>query len=317
MCKILCTGGAGYLGSILCEQLLALGHEVIVIDNLEVGQTPFFHLFHTGKLKFIYGDVTNKAFMKKILETEDYEYIAILAAVVGFPLSSFKPEYTEMVNVGQVKSILKWKKEGTKILFPMTNSGYGNAGGKECTEESPLKPTSIYGKTKCEAENLIVNSKSEYVIFRFATLFGCSPRQRLDLMVNNFVWKAVHDKSLILFERRFLRNFLHVQDAARVFLHAIDHWDSMHNQIYNVGNDSYNITKLELAELIQKEIPDLVIIEREGKTDPDKRDYRVSNAKILATGFRCKYSVPDGIKELIEGYKSMHDRRWQNFDDNG
>lgn len=315
MGKILIFGGAGYLGSVLCEQLIHTGHDIIVIDNLDFGQTPLFHLFHTGKLKFIYGDVTNETFMKKILETEDYDYIAILAAVVGFPLSEFKPEYTEMVNVGQVKNILKWKKKEAKILFPMTNSGYGNAGGKECTEESPLNPTSTYGKTKCEAEKLIVNSESEYVIFRFATLFGCSPRQRLDLMVNHFVWKAVHDKSLILFERRFLRNFLHVQDAARVFLHTIENWDMMKNEIYNVGNDEYNISKLQLAEMIKEEIPDLEIIFREGRIDPDRRDYKVSNAKILATGFFCEYSVPDGIRELIEGYKSMKDRRWQNFDD--
>jgi nucleoside-diphosphate-sugar epimerase len=199
----------------------------------------------------------------------------------------------------------------------MTNSGYGDAKGGICTEESPLNPTSVYGKTKCDAENLIVKGKHDYIIFRLATVFGLSPKMRTDLLVNDFVWRAVHDKSLVLFEHKFLRNFVHIRDVGRAFIFAIDNWNMMKNHIYNLGHPRFNVTKLRLAEMIKKEIPEMVIIIHEGKTDPDKRDYIVSNKKILATGFKFEYPLDKGIKELIEGYKSIKDTKFKNWDDAG
>jgi len=323
MAKILITGGCGYLGSVMTEMMIAKGHEVIVVDNVEHGQTSLSHLFHTGKLKFIFGDLTNEAFMQKTLMYEKYDFVIPLGAVVGFPLSEFKPEYTYMVNVQQIMGILAWKHKTAKIIYPNTNSGYGMTDGKkQCTEKSPLNPSSVYGHTKCEAENHIVHHNfgkldSEFVVFRLATVFGMSPRMRTDLLVNNFVWKAVHDKSLVLFEKNFVRNFVHVRDVARAFIFAIDNWDMMKNNIYNLGHPKYNITKLQLAEMIKKEIPDLEIIYRDGRTDPDKRNYIVSNSKILKAGYRFEYPLDKGIKELIEGYKSMKDTRFKNWDDSG
>ena len=315
--KILVTGSNGYIGSVLCEQLIDAGHSVIAIDNLEHEQNSLAHLFHTGKLKFIHGDVTSDSFMEKTLKNEKYDFIIPLAAVVGFPLSEFKPEYAAMVNVEQICSILAYKHKKAGIIFPNTNSGYGNAKGGECTEESPLNPSSAYGKTKCQAERIITANCDNYVVFRLATVFGMSPRIRTDLLVNNFVWKAVHDKSLVLFERKFTRNFVHVRDVCRAFIFAIDNWKKMKNNIYNLGHPKFNITKLKLAEMIKKEVPDLEIIFREGRTDPDKRDYIISNAKILATGFKFEYPLDRGIKELIEGYKSMKNTKFQNWDDVG
>ena len=318
MTKILITGGCGYLGSVLCEMLINNGYEILVIDSLEHDQVTLSHLFHTGKLKFIYGDVTNDAFMEKTLKTEKYDYILPLAAVVGFPLSEFKPEYTSMVNVEQICSILAYKNKKSGVLFFNTNSGYGiGEKGKECTEESPLNPISTYGKTKCTAERIILANCNNHIIFRLATVFGMSQRMRVDLLVNNFVWKAMHDKSLILFEHKFTRNFVHVRDVGRAVIYAINNWDAMKGEIYNLGHPDANITKLQLAEMIQKEITDLAIIIKEGKQDPDRRDYLVSNSKILKTGFKFEYPLKKGIRELILGYAAMKDRRFQNWDDQG
>jgi len=319
--RILITGGSGYIGSVMTEMMVSQGYEVTVIDNLEVRQTSLLYLFHTGKLKFIYGDVTNEAFIKNHLQMNAYDFIIPLAAVVGFPLSEFKPEYTWMVNHAQIVGILTWKNKGAKIIFPNTNSSYGTTTGTtECTEDSPTNPISTYSITKCEAEKFIVerrvgDEKSEFVVFRLATVFGMSPRMRTDLLVNHFTWKAMHDKSLILFEKKFIRNFIHIRDVGRAFIYAIENWEKMKNQIYNLGHPDYNITKLQLAEMIQEEITDLAIITRDGKKDPDKRNYMISNAKILKTGFKFEYPLDRGIKELIEGYKSMKDTRFKNWDE--
>ena len=318
MSKILVTGACGYIGSVLCEQLIEAGHEVIAIDNLEHSQATLLHLFHTGKLKFIHGDVTNDAFLETTLKKEKYDFIIPLAAVVGFPLSEFKPEYSSMVNVEQICSILAYMRKGTRIIFPNTNSGYGMTDGKsECTEESPLNPSSVYGRTKCQAERIITENCSNYVVFRLATVFGLSPKMRTDLLVNDFVWRAVHDKSLVLFERKFIRNFVHIRDVGRAFIYAIDNWDRMKNNVYNLGHPRFNITKLKLAEMIKKEVPELVIVIHEGKQDPDKRNYIVSNDKVLKAGFKFEYQLDRGIYELIKGYASMKDVRFKNWDDSG
>lgn len=311
--KILVTGGSGYLGSIICQMLIDRGFEVTVVDNLSFSQNTLYNLFHSGKLKFVFGDVTNENFMKNLLEKGDYDYIFPLAAVVGFPVSEQKPEITWMINHGSIKTILKYRKEGTRIMFPTTNSGYGmTEGTSECTEESPLNPISTYGKSKVAAEKDLMAAKG-VICFRLATLFGFSPRMRTDLLVNNFVYKAYAEKTIVLFERKFKRNFLHVRDAARAFLWSMVHWDSMKDTIYNVGHPDYNITKEELCGLIKKEIPGLNVFFAEIGSDPDKRNYVVSNARILATGFQFKYPLEDGIGELVRGYEAFRDYRFKNY----
>ena len=322
--KICITGGAGYIGSVMTEMMVNKGWDITVIDNLEYGQAnPLFNLFHTGKVHFVYGDVTNQNFMRTFFKGNKFDYIIPLAAVVGFPISEQKPEYTRMVNINQILYILSYKNKGAKLIYPNTNSGYGMTEGNiECTEKQELRPTSTYGITKCEAEDYIRkreigNKKSEYVIFRLATVFGMSQRMRTDLMVNNFVHKAYTDKFLILFERKFVRNFVHIRDVSRAFIFAIEHWNKVRNNVYNLGHPQFNINKLQLAEIIKKELPTTEIIFKEGRTDPDKRNYIVSNKKILATGFKFQYPLDKGIKELIEGYKAMKDHRFKNCEDSG
>lgn len=310
---VLITGGSGYFGSVLAEMLVERGFKVTVVDNLSYSQSTLFNLFNNKNFNFIYGDVTNEKLVEKLLNEGEYEYIFPLAAVVGFPVSEQKPEITWLVNYDAVMHILKNKKKGQKIIFPTTNSGYGTTDGKsECTEESPLTPISTYGKSKVEAEKMIAEA-GESVRFRLATLFGFSPRMRTDLLVNSFVHKAVTDKTIVLFERTFKRNFLHVRDASRIFLWTMANWDAMKNQTYNAGHPDYNITKEELCNMIKEAVPSLNVFNSEISSDPDKRNYIVSNAKLLATGFEFRYNLPDGISELVRGYEALRDYRFKNY----
>ncbi len=310
---ILITGGSGYLGSTLTEMLIERGFQVTIVDNLSYFQNTLFNLFYNSNLHYIYGDVTNEAFMKKLLAEGNFDFIFPLAAIVGFPSSEQKPEITWLINHQAILSLLKYRKRGQKIIFPTTNSGYGiTSGEKECTEESPLVPISTYGKSKVAAEKAISES-GDSVCFRLATLFGFSARMRTDLMVNNFVQKAVSDKTIVLFERTFKRNFLHVRDAGRVFLWTMVNWEGMKNVTYNVGHPDYNISKEELCVMIKKEVADLNIFYAEIGQDPDKRNYIVSNKRILATGFNFKYSLEEGIRELVRGYESLRDYRFKNY----
>jgi nucleoside-diphosphate-sugar epimerase len=312
-CRVLVTGGSGYLGSILVEMLLQRGFSVTVVDNLTYSQNTLFNLFHTGKLEFIYADVTNEKFMQKLLSDGKYDFIFPLAAVVGFPVSEQKPEITWMINHQAILTILKYRKKGSKIIFPTTNSGYGTTSGQaDCTEDSPLNPISTYGKSKVEAEKAISKAGNS-ICFRLATLFGFSPRMRTDLLVNDFVYKAVHEKSIVLFERRFKRNFLHVRDAARGFLWAMANWVGMKDNIYNLGHPDYNISKEELCALIKKRLPSVSIFHSEIDSDPDKRNYVVSNARILATGFKFNHPLGEGIDELVAGYTAFKDFRFKNY----
>jgi len=279
MNKVLITGGAGYLGSVLCEMLIDKGHEVTVIDNLSYAQNTLFPMFHTGRLKFVHGDITNKKFMEKTLQEGDFDFIFPLACIVGYPCAEDKPELAWSVNYESILTILKYRKPGQKIIFPTTNSGYGITTGEVyCTEESPLNPISIYGQTKVEAEKAIME-KGEAVCFRLATLFGFSPRMRTDLLVNHFVYKAVKDKEIVLFEHTFKRNFLHVRDACRGFLWTMENWDTMKNKVYNLGHPEYNISKDELALLIKKYVPELNIFYGEVGKDVDKRNYIIYSAQ--------------------------------------
>lgn len=311
--SILITGGAGYLGSILTEMLIERGFSVTVLDNLSYAQNTLFSLFSSGKLRFVYGDVTDQKLMAKVMAEGKFDFIFPLAAVVGFPISEQKPEISWLTNHQAIVNLLKLRKSGQKIIFPNTNSGYGATTGEVfCTEESPLTPISTYGKSKAEAEKAIM-AAGNAVTFRLATLFGFSPRMRTELMVNNFVWKAVSDKGVVLFERSFKRNFLHVRDASRAFLWAMVHWDKMKDQIYNLGHPDYNLSKDELAKLIQKQVPDFNIFYAEIGQDPDKRNYVVSTDKIRKTGFEFRYGLEQGVKELLEGYNAFKDFRFKNY----
>jgi nucleoside-diphosphate-sugar epimerase len=310
--NILITGGAGYVGSLLTEMLVTRGFNVTVIDNLLYFQNPFFNLFHYPNFKFIFGDVTNENFMKEILSKNDYDYIFPLAAIVGFQISEIKPEITWNTNYNSILTLLKYRRK-SKIIFPNTNSGYGSTNlEKPCTEETPLTPISTYGKSKAAAESAIMQ-EDEVICFRLATLFGFSPRIRFDLLVNDFVYKAVKDKAIVLFERKFKRNVAHVRDAVRGFIWAMINWDKMKNRIYNLGNPNYNITKEELALKIKEFIPELNIFYAEIGSDPDKRNYIVSNERLLSTGFEFKYSLEDGIQELIRGYSAYKDFKFKNY----
>jgi len=311
--RVLVTGGSGYLGSILTEMLIVRGFDVTVVDNLAYSQNTLFNLFSSKKLKFVFGDITNEKFMQKLLEEGNFDYIFPLAAVVGFPVSEQKPEITWMINHGSILTILKHRKKGNRIIFPTTNSGYGiTSGDAECTEDSPLNPISTYGKSKVEAEKAVM-AAGDSICFRLATLFGFSPRMRTDLLVNDFVYKAVNEKSIILFERKFKRNFLHVRDAARGFLWAMGNWEGMQGRTYNLGHPDYNISKGELCQLIKKRVPGLNIFYAEIGSDPDKRNYVVSNARVLATGFTFSHSLEAGIDELVRGYEAFRDYRFKNY----
>ncbi|MFA6214653.1 MAG: NAD(P)-dependent oxidoreductase [Candidatus Micrarchaeia archaeon] len=311
--RVLVTGGSGYLGSVLVEMLVGRGFDVTVVDNLAYSQNTLFNLFHNGRLRFVFGDVTSEKFMEKLLSEGKYDYIFPLAAVVGFPVSEQKPEITWLINQGSIEMLLKHRKKGARVVFPTTNSGYGITDGKsECTEDSPLNPVSTYGKSKVAAEKAVA-AAGDSICFRLATLFGFSPRMRTDLLVNDFVCKAVKEKSIILFERKFKRNFLHVRDAARAFLWAMANWEKMKNKTYNLGHPDYNISKDELCQLIKKRVPALNIFYAEIGSDPDKRNYVVSNARMLSTGFSFNHTLEAGIDELARGYEAFRDYRFKNY----
>jgi nucleoside-diphosphate-sugar epimerase len=297
--RILCTGGAGYLGSVLVPMLLERHHEVTVIDNFQHRQPSLLAWCAHPRLTILNGDVRSD--IRKPIQTADV--IIPLAALVGAPLCDKDPISTMDINTHAIEQLLYWAREEQIVLFPMTNSGYGTGGENECTEESPLNPVSLYGKSKVSAERAVLHHPRS-VSFRFATLFGCSPRMRLDLLVNDFVHRAVHDRALTLFEGGFRRNYLHVRDAARAFLFAIEYAESkqMYGNAFNVGLSSANLTKRELCEKIAEHIPGFIYHESTIGKDPDRRDYVVSNAKIERLGWLPQYTLDNGIRELITGF---------------
>jgi nucleoside-diphosphate-sugar epimerase len=299
--KILITGGAGYLGSVITKHFLEMGHKVTVLDNLIFKQTSPLNFTYDENYKFVYGDVRNKRLLDHLVKSNDV--IIPLAAVVGFPACKADPVLAKEVNYDQIVNIINYGSTDQLILFPNTNSGYGIGNpGEECTEESPLNPISVYGETKCAAEKYILEN-AKGICFRLATVFGSSPRMRIDLLVNEFVYKALTDKYITVFEKNFKRNFIHIQDVANVFVHALDNYDSMKSNVYNVGLSDANLSKQELLEKIKSYIPDFAITYSDYYEDPDKRDYIVSNAKIEATGWMPKYSLDMGIEELIKTYQ--------------
>ncbi len=296
MKKILITGAAGYLGSMICTRLVNEGFKVTAVDILKYDKNSLAHLFFQKNFIFFNLDITKKENLKKIIKNQDF--IIPLAAVVGAPLCEKRKKEAKRVNVNSIKLLIKLIKKKQKIIYPTTNSGYGvGQKSKYCDENTPLRPISLYGRTKVEAEK-IVSKHTNYVSFRLATVFGYSYRMRTDLIVNNFVDTAIKNMKLEIFEPNFRRNFIHIKDVAEAFLFAIKNFSRLRNNVYNLGLSTANISKLNLAKKIKKIIPKTKVMVNKSGSDPDKRDYFVSNAKIEKKGFKAKISLNEGIREL-------------------
>jgi len=309
--KILVTGGAGYIGSILVPDLLKKNHEVIVVDNFIYNQTSLLDCCYNENLTIIRGDVRNRNIISKHLRNVDA--IFPLACMTGAPLCEKDPIAAKTVNFDAVKMILELRSKDQLIIFPTTNSGYGiGEKGIYCTEKTPLNPISLYGRLKVETEKMLLDA-GNCITLRLATVFGISPRMRLDLLVNDFTYRAVTDHCLVLFESHFKRNYIHVRDVAKAFIHCLDNFDKLKDEPYNVGLSNANLSKWELCEEIKKQIPNFYFIEAKIGEDPDKRDYIVSNKKIESTGFKPDYLLQQGIAELIKGYRVIKINQFSNI----
>ncbi|MEK7624459.1 MAG: NAD(P)-dependent oxidoreductase [Patescibacteria group bacterium] len=310
--KILITGGAGYIGSVLVPELLKQGHEVTVIDNFMYNQPSLLDSCHYKTLKIARGDVRNEKLMAQHIKEKDF--IIPLACLVGAPLCDRDPIAARNINLEAIKTILRLREPHQKIIFPNTNSGYGRQqeGTSFCDENTPLEPISLYGQLKVEAEKAILESGNG-ITLRLATVFGISPRMRLDLLVNDFVYRALNDRFIVLFESHFKRNYIHVRDVVSAFIHCMNNFELLKNQPYNVGLSDANLSKLELCQEIKKQLPDFVFIESSIGEDPDKRDYIVSNEKIEKTGFKTQVSLQEGIAELIKGYQVIKRNQFANI----
>lgn len=307
--KVLVTGGAGYIGSALTELLLSKPYQVDVLDNFYYKQLSLLHLCNNKNLNIIKHDVVDFDFLKSIVP--NYDVIIPLAAIVGAPACDANKELATKINFEQIKTVVDNLSVKQKLIMPNTNSQYGSS-DKIITEESPFNPLSHYAKTKCDAENYITNSGNG-ICLRLATVFGASPRMRTDLLVNDFVYKAMTDGYLVLFESHFKRNYIHVRDIANTFLFCIENYNKMNGEVFNVGLSEANLSKLELAQAIKKYVPNLVIKEEEFKKDTDKRNYIVSNEKLESHGWKPVYSIDDGIRELINAYKVVITYNNKNF----
>lgn len=307
---ILVTGGAGYLGSTMVPDLLAAGHRVTVLDNFLFKQTSLNHVCHNPNFSVVKGDIRVEATLRPLLKEADI--VIPLAALVGAPLCSLDPVGATTINHDAIMMMLRHLSKEQLVLMPTTNSAYGTGDENNfCTEESPLRPISQYAIEKVEIERTLMQHPNA-ISFRLATVFGMSPRMRIDLLVNDFTYRAVYDRFVVLFESHFKRNYIHVRDVSRVFQHAIANVGAMQGQIFNVGLSDANVSKRELCEHIQKQRPDFVFIEAPVGKDPDQRNYIVSNAKIEATGFKPAFSLDAGIAELIKGYTMIRNALYGN-----
>lgn len=308
--NILVTGGAGYLGSTMVPELLHAGHRVTVVDTFMYKQASLNHVCHHQNFTVVKGDIRIENIMAPLLKKADL--VIPLAALVGAPICSQDPVGATTVNHDAMIMMLKLLSKQQRVLMPTTNSAYGTGDENNyCTEESPLRPISRYAKEKVEVERALMEHPNA-ISFRLATVFGMSPRMRIDLLVNDFTYRAVHDRFVVLFESAFKRNYIHVRDVARAFLHAILNYDTMKNQIYNVGLSDANVSKRELCEIIQRQVPEFVVLDAPVGHDPDQRNYIVSNAKLEATGFKPAHSLDSGITELIKGYTMIKNSRYGN-----
>lgn len=308
--NILVTGGAGYLGSIMVPAFLDQGHKVTVLDNFMFKQNPLAHVCANPDFDVVRGDARDEGLIKGLIK--DADVVIPLAALVGAPLCNNDQLGTTSINRDAVVMLTELLSKDQRILMPITNSGYGiGEKGKFCTEETPLRPISLYGTTKVEAEAAVLE-RGNAISFRLATVFGMAPRFRLDLLVNDFVYRAVNDRAVVLFEADFKRNYIHIRDVARAFVHGLENFETMKDEPYNVGLSDANLSKRELCEKIRAHVPSFVFMEAPIGEDPDKRDYIVSNEKIEATGFKPAYSLDDGIAELIKGYRMIRNSQYGN-----
>lgn len=305
--KILVTGGAGYIGSVMVPMLLDKGCRVTVLDNFMFNQNSLLDCCHHPGLDIVRGDTRDGALVKNLLQEVDAVFP--LACLTGAPLCDKDPREAESVILEAVRLILKLRVPGQAVIYPTTNSGYGvGEKGKFCTEETPLRPISLYGRLKVKAEEEILAARNA-ITLRLATAFGVSPRMRLDLLVNDFTWRALKMKHIELFEAHFMRNYCHVRDISAAFIHCLENFDRLKDQAYNVGLTEANCSKQQLCAEIQKQVPDFTFTESMDAKDPDQRDYIVSNEKIEKTGFRAKVSLAAGITELIKGYTVLSDNK--------
>jgi nucleoside-diphosphate-sugar epimerase len=311
MSRVLITGGAGYIGSILTEHLLAKGHSVTVVDNLLHGEQSMFHFCANPGYEFVFGDARDPRIVEPLVTKADV--IIPLAAVVGAPACDRDPEYATSLNLGAVQMINNKRSKSQLVIYPNTNSGYGTKTVTAmCTEDSPLEPISIYGKTKVQAELELLDSEN-VVTFRLATVFGASPRMRIDLLVNHFTYAAFFDKYIVIFEKDFKRNYIHIRDVADAMIHAMENSGKMTGNAYNLGLDEANLSKEELALKVQSHLPKFYIHFAAIGEDPDKRNYIVSNEKLMKAGFKAKRDIDFGVTELIKAYKLLGRGRFRNI----
>jgi len=310
MQKVLITGGAGYIGSVLTSELLTKGYAVTVLDNFMYRQSSLADCCQYPTFDVVRGDCRDRDLMQKLLA--DVDIVIPLAALVGAPLCDRDKIGTKSTNYEAVAMLCELASKDHAVLIPTTNSGYGiGEQGKFCTEDSPLRPISLYGVTKVEAEAKVLERENS-ISFRLATVFGMSPRMRTDLLVNDFVYRAVYDRAVLIFEGHFKRNYIHIRDVANVFLHGIRNFEAMRGQVYNVGLEEANLSKLELCAEIKKILPKFTYVEAPIGEDPDKRDYIVSNARIIGTGFKTEWSLERGIRELVKGYTILNNSLYSN-----
>ena len=301
--RILVTGAAGYLGSVLCEHLLAAGHRVTALDAMRHGVPALLHLCARPGFEFLRGDAREESLLRRLLH--DADAVLPLAAVVGAPACDRDPWLARSTNLDAVRLLLRLRSPSQIVVFPTTNSGYGaRSGDLHCTEQTPLEPLSLYGRTKVEAEQEVLAAPNT-ITLRLATVFGASPRMRLDLLLNHFVLAAVTDGYLVVFEKGFRRNFIHVRDVADCFLHCLEHAPRMVGRPYNAGLDAANVSKAELALKVKEHVPGFHVVFSEIGSDPDKRNYVVSNQRLREAGFEARRSLDEGIAELVRAYRML------------
>lgn len=307
---VLVTGGAGYLGSVLCERLLAAGYRVTTVDDMMYQQRSLLHLCADRHFDFVSGDARDKELIRRLVKEADV--LIPLAAIVGAPACDRDPLLARSVNLEAVRLLNGLRSPQQMVIYPTTNSGYGTQSGDLfCTEDTPLEPISLYGQTKSQAEAGLLETPN-VITLRLATVFGTSPRMRLDLLVNHFVYAAVTDGYIVIFEKDFKRNYIHIRDVADCFVHCIENFKRMAGRPYNVGLDAANLSKEELALRIKEYVPNFYVHFAQVGSDPDKRNYIVSNQRLREAGFEARRSLDDGIRELLKGYRMTGRARFKN-----
>jgi nucleoside-diphosphate-sugar epimerase len=307
---VLVTGGAGYLGSVLCERLLDAGYRVTAVDNIMYQQRSLFHLCANPDFDFVLGDARDNKLMRPLVKEADL--LIPLAAIVGAPACDRDPSLARSVNLEAVRLLNGLRSAQQPVIYPTTNSGYGTQSGDLfCTEETPLQPISLYGQTKSQAEAELLEA-GNVITLRLATVFGMSPRMRLDLLVNHFVYAAITEGYIVIFEKDFKRNYIHIRDVADCFVHCIENFRRMAGRPYNAGLDAANLSKEELALKIKEVVPHFYVHFAQVGFDPDKRNYIVSNQRLREAGFDARRSLDGGIRELLKGYRMMGRDRFKN-----